>query len=165
MSSIQLTDILAPKRCVYVPERYDTSQLFEAIAALLTPNHLKVDTSSIIAAFLAREKLASTAIGSGIALPHIRLPTITTTIGAFVRLYYSIDFASPDNKPVDLFFALLVPEKNTNAHLNTLSYLAEMFSHSDFCARLRQTENSADLYQLLQEKLKTPAIPALASKR
>lgn len=157
---MKLADILVPERCVYVPESYDVSQLFETIATLLTTQHIAIDQHSIIAAFLARENLASTAIGAGIALPHIRTPTITTTIGAFVRLHDSIDFKSPDNKPVDLFFALLVPEKNTDTHLNTLSFLAEMFSHKSFCARLRQTENSADLYQLLQDKLNTPVMPA-----
>ncbi|MCU7942610.1 MAG: PTS IIA-like nitrogen regulatory protein PtsN [Candidatus Thiodiazotropha sp. (ex Cardiolucina cf. quadrata)] len=103
-------------------------------------------------ALLERERLGSTGLGKGIALPHARMPHITEALAAFVQLPEGIDFDAIDNQPVDLAFAMLVPEEATDEHLQLLAKLAQMFDDHDFCSELRQATTAQDLYQLIQQR-------------
>ncbi|MCU7797616.1 MAG: PTS IIA-like nitrogen regulatory protein PtsN [Candidatus Thiodiazotropha sp. (ex Semelilucina semeliformis)] len=103
-------------------------------------------------ALLERERLGSTGLGKGIALPHARMPEVSQAMGAFIKLPKGIDFDALDGDPVDLAFAMLVPEEATDEHLQLLSKLASMFSDSAFCAALREAETDQDLYQLIRQR-------------
>jgi PTS system nitrogen regulatory IIA component len=103
-------------------------------------------------ALLERERLGSTGLGKGIALPHARMPQISQALAAFIQLPEGIDFDAIDNQPVDLAFAMLVPEEATNEHLQLLAKLAQMFDDQNFCAALRQATTATDLYQLIQQR-------------
>ncbi|MGD8914028.1 MAG: PTS IIA-like nitrogen regulatory protein PtsN [Candidatus Thiodiazotropha sp.] len=103
-------------------------------------------------ALLERERLGSTGLGKGIALPHARMPQISQALAAFIQLPEGIDFDAIDNQPVDLAFAMLVPEEATDEHLQLLAKLAQMFDDQDFCAALRQATTATDLYQLIQQR-------------
>jgi PTS system nitrogen regulatory IIA component len=103
-------------------------------------------------ALLERERLGSTGLGKGIALPHARMPQITQALAAFVQLPEGIDFDAIDNQPVDLAFAMLVPEEATDEHLQLLAKLAQMFDDQDFCIALRQAATTSELYQLIQQR-------------
>lgn len=103
-------------------------------------------------ALLERERLGSTGLGKGIALPHARMPQITEALAAFVQLPEGIDFDAIDNQPVDLAFAMLVPEEATDEHLQLLAKLAQMFDDPDFCAALRLAASAQDLFQLIQQR-------------
>lgn len=103
-------------------------------------------------ALLERERLGSTGLGKGIALPHARMALVDRAIGAFVKLNDGVDFDAIDSEPVDLAFAMLVPEEATDEHLQLLSNLARIFSDSDFCTKLRQTESDHDLFQLIRQR-------------
>ena len=103
-------------------------------------------------ALLERERLGSTGLGKGIALPHARMPQISGALAAFIQLPEGIDFDAIDNQPVDLAFAMLVPEEATDEHLQLLAKLAQMFDDQDFCAALRQASSAGDLYQLIQQR-------------
>jgi PTS system nitrogen regulatory IIA component len=103
-------------------------------------------------ALLERERLGSTGLGKGIALPHARMPQITQALAAFVQLPEGIDFDAIDNQPVDLAFAMLVPEEATDEHLQLLAKLAQMFDDQDFCIALRQAATNSELYQLIQQR-------------
>jgi PTS system nitrogen regulatory IIA component len=98
---------------------------------------------------IARERLGSTGLGNGIAIPHGRLKNGQQTIAAFMQLSTSIDYDSVDNAPVDLLFALIVPENSTEEHLNTLATLAEMFSNTETLNKLRQSSSSEEMYTIL----------------
>ncbi len=101
---------------------------------------------------LARERMGSTAIGHGVALPRARLQENSTTIGAFITLDHGINFDSfTDNQPVDLIFALLVPIKSTQQDLQNLSSLANMFNDLELCEKLRNSDNEQKLYQHLEQ--------------
>lgn len=99
---------------------------------------------------LERERLGSTGLGHGIALPHARMAQVRRAVGAFVQLRAGIDFDAVDDRPVDLAFALLVPQEATEEHLQLLAQLAAMFGNEDFCAALRQAQDAAQLLAAIQ---------------
>jgi len=96
----------------------------------------------------AREKLGSTGLGQGIAIPHGRIKGLKEARGAFVRLHEPVAFDAPDGKPVAQVFVLLVPEQATDLHLQLLSELAQMFSERAFRDRLASAKNPNDLLAL-----------------
>ena len=108
-----------------------------------------VDALEIFQLLTEREKLGSTGMGHGVALPHARTSLTNHAIGAFLKLDKGIDFDSPDNQATDLIFALMVPEHYTDEHLKILAYLAELFSDQDFCNAIRDTGNQQDIYNNL----------------
>jgi nitrogen PTS system EIIA component len=117
--------------------------------AALTPHE-------VYEGLMARERLGSTAIGSGVAIPHGRMKNADTTLGALVQLHEGIDFDAMDKQPVDICFALLVPEHSTEEHLRLLAELAEMFSNAAFRERLRKAKSKQELYDLLLEFIPHP---------
>ncbi len=104
---------------------------------------------AIFDAFLTRERLGSTGLGHGVAIPHGRLSGNEETLATFLRLSEGADFDASDQKPVDLVFALLVPENSTDVHLRVLATLARLFNDEAFCQRLREAPTAADAHQLL----------------
>ena len=110
---------------------------------------LNLCSETIYRALLAREKLGSTAIGEGIAIPHCRINDCAVAAGCLVTLQEPIDFGSADGQDVDIIFVLLVPEEATEAHLKLLAALARSFSHAEVRDRVRQTHNPEELRQLL----------------
>jgi PTS system nitrogen regulatory IIA component len=121
----------------------------ELLGELIAEGQSEFTSREIFDSLIGRERLGSTGLGHGVALPHGRLSQGQCAIGAFVKLKSGVDFDAIDQQPVDLVFGLLVPEHFTDEHLKILSYLAEMFSDKDFCERLR----AADSDQVLFERL------------
>lgn len=97
-------------------------------AGLLFEDTLGISRRKICDALLARERLGSTGLGHGVAIPHGRIKGLKSAAGAFIRTQSPIAFEAPDGNPVNLIFVLLVPEKATDQHLQILSELAQMFS-------------------------------------
>lgn len=122
----------------------------EELAQLLSRGVPGVDAADILNSLSAREKLGSTGLGHGVAIPHGRMAGVTESIGAFMRLKHPLDYDAHDGQPVDLVFGLLVPQGATEAHLKHLAAIAEMFSDEAFCQKLRGTSEEASLYKLLQ---------------
>jgi PTS system nitrogen regulatory IIA component len=108
-----------------------------------------IDPLEIFQLLTEREKLGSTSLGHGVALPHARSNLTETAIGAFLKIDKGIDFDSPDQQATDLIFALMVPEHYTDEHLKILAYLAALFSDKNFCNTLRQSTNNQDIYTKL----------------
>jgi nitrogen PTS system EIIA component len=109
----------------------------------------KIDALEIFQLLTEREKLGSTSLGHGVALPHTRTDLTEHAIGAFLKLENGIDFDSPDEQKTDLIFALMVPKHYTGEHLEILSYLATLFSDENFCKDVRNTMDSKDIYDHL----------------
>jgi nitrogen PTS system EIIA component len=101
-------------------------------AGLVFENHDGVACATVFDSLFAREKLGSTGLGQGIAIPHGRIKGLKQAIGAFFRLTDAIPFDSPDGRPVSLLFVLLVPEQATEQHLQILSELATRFADRSF---------------------------------
>ena len=110
---------------------------------------LNLSSETIYRALLAREKLGSTAIGEGIAIPHCRINECSEAAGCLVTLQEPIDYGSADGQDVDIIFVLLVPEEATEAHLKLLGALARSFSNAEVRDRVRQTQDPEALKQLL----------------
>ena len=110
---------------------------------------LNLSSETIYRALLAREKLGSTAIGEGIAIPHCRINECSEAAGCLVTLQEPIDYGSADGQDVDVIFVLLVPEEATEAHLKLLAALARSFSNAEVRDRVRQTQDPEALKQLL----------------
>lgn len=105
-------------------------------AGLLFENNHGIARSTVFDSLFAREKLGSTGLGQGIAIPHGRIKTLKDALGAFIRLAEPVPFDAPDGKPVSMLFVLLVPEQANEHHLQLLSELAQMFSDRAFREQL-----------------------------
>ena len=120
-------------------------------AGLLFENALGVGRGQVFDALLARERLGSTGLGHGIAIPHGRIKGLREAAGAFVRTAAPIPFEAPDGHPVQLIFVLLVPEKATDLHLQILSELAQMFSDKEMRAQLAALPEARQVQSLISE--------------
>ena len=101
---------------------------------------------------LERERLGSTGLANGVALPHARMAGLERAYGVFLRLASPVDFDALDGQPVDLLFALLVPEEATDEHLQLLAELARLFSDAQLCEKLRNCSEPADAVRLITGK-------------
>jgi PTS IIA-like nitrogen-regulatory protein PtsN len=100
---------------------------------------------------LQRERLGSTGVGNGIAIPHGKLPSLDRIVGVFARLDHPVDFEALDDQPVDLVFLLLAPEGAGADHLKALSKVARVMRDGELVQKLRATDNAASLYAFLAE--------------
>ena len=108
-----------------------------------------IDALDIFQLLTEREKLGSTSMGHGVALPHTRTSLTEHAIGAFLKLDEGVDFDSPDDQKTDLIFALMVPEHYTDEHLKILAYLASLFNNANFCKAIRSTNNTDEIHKHL----------------
>ena len=108
-----------------------------------------IDALEIFQLLTDREKLGSTSMGHGVALPHTRTSLTEKAIGAFLKLDTGIDFDSPDEQKTDLIFALMVPEHYTDEHLKILAYLASLFNNEKFCKEMRASNDTNEIYDHL----------------
>jgi PTS system nitrogen regulatory IIA component len=125
-------------------------RVFEHVG-LLFENALSIGRGHVFDALFARERLGSTGLGHGIAIPHGRIKGLREAAGAFVRTRAPIPFEAPDGNPVLLILVLLVPEKATDLHLQILSELAQMFSDKEMRAQLASLTDARDVQRLISE--------------
>jgi PTS system nitrogen regulatory IIA component len=118
-------------------------------AGLMFENNQQVARSQVFDSLFAREKLGSTGLGRGVAIPHGRIKGLKEAVGALVRTRQPIPFDAPDGQPVTLIFILLVPDRATDAHLQILSELAQMFSDKAFREQLLAAADAPQLHQLI----------------
>lgn len=123
-------------------------RVFEQVGLLLENNH-GIARAKVFDSLFARERLGSTALGQGVAIPHGRVAGQKEALAAFLRLAEPVAFDAPDGRPVNLLMALLVPEDATQQHLDLLSELAQMLSDKAFRDRLLQAPDAAALHALL----------------
>lgn len=147
---MQIADILLPERICFGAEVSSKKRVMEiASRLLLEATPYAISPHVVFDGLNARERLGSTGLGFGVALPHGRLGGVDTAVGAFLHTSSGIDFDSPDREPVDLVFALIVPEHSTDEHLQVLSRLAEMFSDGGFRKKLRAAGSTEAAFGLL----------------
>ena len=143
----RISDILTPQRTLWGAQCSSKKRLIENISNFLAEQLPDSIADDIYERLIAREKLGSTGIGEGIAIPHSRLSGCEQTLGTLFLLESPVDYDSIDRKPVDIVFVLLVPEEATEQHLKTLSMLAEKLNDPDYRERLRQAQDSQDLFE------------------
>lgn len=143
-----LSQILPEKNIVIDLECSSKKRAFEQ-AGLIFENNCGIARSTVSDNLFARERLGSTGLGHGVAVPHGRIRGLKAPLAAFVRLSEAIPFESPDGEPVKLLIFLLIPDNVTQQHLEILSEIAEMFSDKSFRAELAEDANTQSLYAKL----------------
>ncbi len=109
----------------------------------------QLQEQDILESLLSREKLGSTGIGNGIGLPHGRLAGVEKSVAVFIVTQEPLDFDAIDNKPVDIFCGLLIPEENCQEHLSTLSQIAKMLSDKSLVKKIRHSTSNEELYSFI----------------
>jgi nitrogen PTS system EIIA component len=144
-----LANILPVSQVLLDLEASSKKRVFEQ-AGMLFESHLGLARAVIFDSLFAREKLGSTGLGQGIAIPHGRIKGLKQASGAFMRLSTPVPFDSPDGRPVNLLFVLLVPEQATEEHLQILSELAQRFAERTFRDALATAPDAAAVVALFQ---------------
>lgn len=144
-------ELLPAERVRYGLVARDKAELLDRLAVLLADGG---DSKPAREALVARERLGSTGLGHGVAIPHGRSEAVAEARAAFVRLDPPIDFGADDHVPVDLVAALIVPAHFTDQHLKLLAELAEMFSNASVTAQLRAAPDASTLHEVLKKGLR-----------
>lgn len=146
----EIAKLLPPENVLVGLDASSKKRVFEQ-AGILFENRHGIARSQVYDALFAREKLGSTGLGQGIAIPHGRIKGLKEARGAFLRLAAPVQFDAPDGKPVGSIFVLLVPEAATEHHLQLLSELAQMFSDKAFRERLAAAPDAAATHKLFAD--------------
>jgi PTS system nitrogen regulatory IIA component len=141
-----IAKLLPPSNILLDLDVTSKKRMFEQ-AGLLFENNQGVARSLVFDSLFARERLGSTGLGQGLAIPHGRIKGLKEAVGAFVRLAQPVPFDAPDGKPVSLVFLLLVPEQATEQHLRVLSELAQMLSDRELREKLSTGTDAGTLHQ------------------
>jgi PTS system nitrogen regulatory IIA component len=151
-----ITDLVAPEAILPALKVISKKQALQELAArasALTGQNER----SVFEVLLQREKLGTTAVGYGVAIPHGKLPKLEKLFGFFARLERPIDFEAMDGQPVDLIFLLLAPEHAGADHLKALARIARMLRDPSIAQNLRNSRDEAALYAVLTQPLASNA--------
>ena len=144
-----ISALLSPQTIFLDTEISSKKKLLELIANIVA-DKTQLSESSIYNSLLSRERLGSTGLGQGFAVPHARLNDLDKTLGCFFRLKDAVNFEAPDNRPVDLVFTIIIPEEATEEHLMILSSLARIFSRPEVCDAIRNAASKDEIAEIIQ---------------
>ncbi len=147
---MQLSDVLKPdctKSAVQCSSKKRALEIISEVAA----QTLDQSPKKLFESLLSREKVGSTGIGNGIAIPHGRSSQIDKAVAVLIQCAEPIQFDAIDNQPVDLLFALLVPDEQCKEHLKTLSLMAEKLSDKQVLKRLRNAGSDQELFEIMTQ--------------
>ncbi|HSU91010.1 MAG TPA: PTS sugar transporter subunit IIA [Sporolactobacillaceae bacterium] len=149
---MKITDILSAD--MIIPDLKGTTKpdILSELAKLLTSKYKEISLRDLLAVLAERERLGSTAIGDGIAIPHGKLRGVAKIIGAFGRHVAGVDFDSLDGGPSQLFFVLVAPEDSASLHLKALARVSRLLKESSFRDHLIAAKDSDELYKLIKEE-------------
>ncbi|WP_299790772.1 PTS IIA-like nitrogen regulatory protein PtsN [uncultured Shewanella sp.] len=147
---MELSKILQPE-CTTCATPGSKKKVLELISDLAAVQYPTLTSQEIFESLLAREKMGSTGIGNGIAIPHGRLTNITQPVAVLIKCEAPISFDAIDKQPVDILFALLVPADQCEQHLSTLSSMAEKLNDKQIVKQLRKTHDESELYQVITQ--------------
>lgn len=145
---MQLTDIITPARVAANLEGGSKKRILE-LASEFIATESGLDASAVYHGLIERERLGSTGIGYGVAIPHCRLVDLAQTdaMGYLIQLHQGVDFDAIDHQPVELIFILLVPQTTNQVHLNLLAHLADCFSDDQFRHQLQLATTTTELFE------------------
>lgn len=147
---MSISSLLAPERVFTDANLSSKKRLLEFIAEQVS-GQLSIPQNVIFNKLLERERLGSTGLGQGFAVPHARLDDLTETHACFVKLDTPINYDAMDHEPVDLIFSIFIPEASTEEHLQILAKLARLFSQPQVTAGIRQCSTAQDIMQLINQ--------------
>jgi PTS system nitrogen regulatory IIA component len=147
---IKITELIVEERILLSEKITSKKRVLELLSESIAVSIPELTAGEIFDCLVNRERLGSTGLGHGVAIPHGRLKNVSGPIAAFLKLQEGVDYDAVDSQPVDLFCALLVPTESTDEHLQILALLAEMFSDIDLCTQLRAARTSTEIHALLK---------------
>lgn len=147
---MELTDLVSPEAVLCGVKASSKKQALQEIA-LRANDAYGLDTRSVLEGLVAREKLGSTAMGNGVAIPHARIEGLGQIVGLFARLERPVDFEAADGQGVDLIFTLLAPQEAGSDHLRALAKVSRLMRNASVRAKLRETDGTDALYALVTE--------------
>lgn len=148
---MQLSELLGNNSIACNVDAQSKKRALQELSELIAAKQQGLSSSDVFDSLLNRERLGGTGIGHGAAIPHGRMKNCQNITGAFIQLQNGVDFDAIDDQPVDLLFALIVPEESTDEHLKTLAMLATMFNDENFRSQLRNAGSCEKIHQLLME--------------
>jgi nitrogen PTS system EIIA component len=149
---MKITDILSPDAIIPDLKGVTKPTVLAEIAQLLAAKHPEIALEDLKAVLAERERLGSTAIGDGIAIPHGKLRGVTKIIGAFGRHIKGVDFESLDGGPTHLLFVLIAPEDSASLHLKALARVSRLLKESSFRERLMAANGADELFRLIKDE-------------
>ncbi len=144
-----ISDLLNPESIRFDVHSSSKKRLLEIISEELARNSQDISAREIFESLCARERLGSTGLGKGVAIPHGRVKGNRAIQASFIRLKKPLPYDAVDGEPVDLLFAMAVPESCNEDHLKLLAHIAEIFSDPELLKALREADDSSTLLQLL----------------
>lgn len=144
---MQIESLISPGRTLCGVEGGSKKRALELLANSIAQDIPEIDADELFRRLIGRERLGSTGIGHGVAIPHCRIDRCEAAVGALITLADPIDFDAIDSQPVDILFAMLVPEDAHDEHLQTLATLAGALNNPDYRQRLRKATSDEELYQ------------------
>jgi nitrogen PTS system EIIA component len=149
---MKILDILAMDSIVPELKGKTKKQVLEELIDAVKRNKPQVDRDMLMKVLMERERLWSTGIGDGIAIPHGKLKDIDQLVLSFGRSTEGIDFESMDGKPVHLFFLLVAPESCSGVHLRALAKIARLLKNGTVRKRLGKVDNREDIFSIIQQE-------------
>jgi PTS system nitrogen regulatory IIA component len=149
---MKISEILAPDAVLADLTGRTKPQILQELAARLVSGHKGIDVGELSSVLSERERLGSTAIGDGIAIPHGKIRGVRQIIGTFGRAIKGVDFDSLDGHPTHLFFLLVAPEDSASLHLKALARVSRLFRDNAFREHLLAARDSAEIYRLIVEE-------------
>ena len=147
---MKFADLIKPEAVKTISAVSSKKRLLHDVADLAASAYA-LSSQEIVEALIERETLGPTGVGQGVALPHARLPGLTSVVGTFLVLEKPVDFDSVDRQPVDLIFSLFAPEDAGVEHLKALALVSRNLREASLCAKLRANPDPSTLYTILTE--------------
>ncbi len=149
---MKIVDFVKPELIVADLQAHDKAEVIKELANHLAGYVPNVDREVLAKVLLERERLASTAIGEGVAIPHGKLDAVGKLVACVGRAPAGVDFDSMDGRPTHLFFVLVAPENSTGVHLKALARISRLFKDPEFRTRLIQAKDAAEMYRVIAEE-------------
>jgi PTS system nitrogen regulatory IIA component len=149
---MRIDDFLAADMVVPALQGRTKDDVIEELAEVVSKHHPEIDHRRLVGALQDRERLNSTALGEGVAIPHGKLPGVKRVVAAFGRSPQGVDFNSLDGKPTHLFFLLVAPEDSAGAHLKALARISRLLKDDSFRASLMQAGDAAALWDVIRQE-------------
>lgn len=148
---MEIIEILDKDTIIAELKSTDKEGVLQELAASLASKHQGIERDLLVRVLLEREKLGSTGIGEGIAIPHGKLANIDSLLAAFGRSLQGVDFEAADGKPAKLFFLLVAPENSVGSHIKALAKISHFLKDPSLRKRLIQAKSKAEIYQIIRE--------------
>ena len=151
---MQFKDFISEQGIIFAPSVSSKKRALEILSETLAFQDNNLNKNKVLDALLAREKLGSTALGNGIAIPHSRMSELDNIYASILKLEEGIEYDANDGHPVNFLFSLIVPENANDEHLQLLGSLAELLDNEQLREAIQKSTNSSELFQLLTQDTK-----------